>query len=227
MRAGEVTFKTTPMSYTREPNWDKLKPTIDWDEQEEKLADKLSNLIHTQINNRQMNQGIVKSQKFVRTWNGPSGDIHYFDLVVESNGLNEVGQIGVKDMNSPKIQVGATLHYTTEERTGPTGKKTTNFKMQNPMQYSGPNSSGNSSANSAGISSGNYRKESPDVQKSISKSVALNNAVLFSNASKDRMKPGDVLDVAEIFLAWLSGEAVEAVQIKAVTNESSDDEMPF
>jgi hypothetical protein len=207
------------MSYTREPNWDKLKPTIDWDEQEEKLADKLSNLIHTQINNRQMNQGIVKAQKFVRTWDGPSGAIHYFDLVVESNnGLNEVGQIGVKDMNSPKIAVGATLHYTTEERTGPTGKKTTNFKMQNPMQYSGPSSAGNSS--------GNYRKESPDVQKSISKSVALNNAVLFCKEQKGS-KPGDVLDVAEIFLAWLSGEAVEAVQIKAVTNESADDEMPF
>ena len=211
------------MNYSREPNWEKLKPTIDWDEQEEKLADKLSKLIHTQINNRQMNQGIVKSQKFVRTWDGPSGAIHYFDLVVESNGLNEVGQIGVKDMNSPKIQVGATLHYTTEERTGPTGKKSTNFKMQNPMQYSGTTAA----PSAAGNSSGNYRKESPDVQKSISKSVALNNAVLFSNASKDRMKPGDVLDVAEIFLAWLSGEEVEAVQIKAVTNESADDEMPF
>lgn len=222
MRAGEVTFKTTPMSYTREPNWDKLKPTIDWDEQEEKLADKLSNLIHTQINNRQMNQGIVKSQKFVRTWDGPSGAIHYFDLVVESNGLNEVGQIGVKDMNSPKIQVGATLHYTTEERTGPTGKKTTNFKMQNPMQYSGTTAA----PSSAGNSTSNYRKESPEVQKSISKSVALNNAVLFCKEQKGS-KPGDVLDVAEIFLAWLSGEAVEAVQIKAVTNESSDNEMPF
>lgn len=224
MRAGEVTFKTTPMSYTREPNWDKLKPTIDWDEQEEKLADKLSNLIHTQINNRQMNQGVVKSQKFVRTWNGPSGDIHYFDLVVESNnGLNEVGQIGVKDMNSPKIQVGATLHYTTEERTGPTGKKSTNFKMQNPMQYSAPSSSAPSGA---GNSTSNYRKESPDVQKSISKSVALNNAVLFCKEQKGS-KPGDVLDVAEIFLAWLSGEAVEAVELKALTNESSNDEMPF
>lgn len=207
------------MSYTREPNWDKLKPTIDWDEQEEKLADKLEGYINqNKIKQTVMNQGIVKSQKFVRTWDGPSGAIHYFDLVVESNGLNEVGQIGVKDMNSPKIQVGATLHYTTEERTGPTGKKTTNFKMQNPMQYSGPSSAGNSTSN--------YRKESPEVQKSISKSVALNNAVLFSNASKDRMKPGDVLDVAEIFLAWLSGEEV-AVQIKAVTNESSNDEMPF
>lgn len=209
------------MNYSREPNWEKLKPTIDWDEQEEKLANKLDKYINK--NNTVMNQGIVKSQKFVRTWDGPSGAIHYFDLVVESNGLNEVGQIGVKDMNSPKIQVGATLHYTTEERTGPTGKKSTNFKMQNPMQYSSPSSSGNS----AGNSTSNYRKESPDVQKSISKSVALNNAVLFSNASKDRMKPGDVLDVAEIFLAWLSGEAVEAVQIKAVTNESADDEMPF
>ena len=212
------------MNYSREPNWEKLKPTIDWDEQEEKLANKLDKYINK--NNTVMNQGIVKSQKFVRTWDGPSGAIHYFDLVVESNGLNEVGQIGVKDMNSPKIQVGATLHYTTEERTGPTGKKTTNFKMQNPMQYSGPSSSGNSSANSAGISSGNYRKESPDVQKSISKSVALNNAVLFCKEQKGS-KPGDVLDVAEIFLAWLSGEAVEAVQIKAVTNESADDEMPF
>jgi hypothetical protein len=222
MRAGEVTFKTTPMSYTREPNWEKLKPTIDWDEQEEKLADKLSNLIHTQINNRQMNQGIVKSQKFVRTWNGPSGDIHYFDLVVESNGLNEVGQVGVKDMNSPKIQVGATLHYTTEERTGPTGKKSTNFKLQNPMQYSGTTAAPSGAVNSTS----NYRKESPEVQKSISKSVALNNAVLFCKEQKGS-KPGDVLDVAEIFLAWLSGEAVEAVQIKAATNESSNDEMPF
>jgi hypothetical protein len=36
-----------------------------------------------------------------------------------------------------------------------------------------------------------------------------------------------VLDTAEIFLAWLKGEHVEAVQIKAVTNESADDEMPF
>jgi hypothetical protein len=209
------------MSYTREPNWDKLKPTIDWDEQEEKLADKLSNLIHTQINNRQMNQGIVKAQKFVRTWNGPQGDIYYFDLVVESNGLNEVGQIGVKDMNSPKIQVGATIHYTSEERTGPTGKKSTNFKMQNPMQYSGTTAA----PSGAGNSTSNYRKESPDVQNSISKSVALNNAVLFCKDVKGS-KPGDVLDTAEIFLAWLKGEEV-AVQIKAVTNESADDEMPF
>jgi len=218
------------MSYTREPNWDKLKPTIDWDEQEEKLADKLNKYIN-QNKQTVMNQGIVKSQKFVRTWDGPSGAIHYFDLVVESNnGLNEVGQIGVKDMNSPKIAVGATLHYTVEERTGPTGKKSTNFKMQNPMQYPGttaaPSSSGNSSANSAGNSAPYYRKESPDVQNSISKSVALNNAVLFCKEQKGS-KPGDVLDTAEIFLAWLKGEEVEAVQIKAVTNESADDEMPF
>ena len=220
MRAGEVTFKTIPMSYTREPNWEKLKPTIDWDEQEEKLANKLDKYINK--NNTVMNQGIVKSQKFVRTWDGPSGAIHYFDLVVESNGLNEVGQIGVKDMNSPKIQVGATLHYTTEERTGPTGKKSTNFKMQNPMQYSGTTAA----PSAAGNSISNYRKESPDVQNSISKSVALNNAVLFCKEQKGS-KPGDVLDTAEIFLAWLKGEAVEAVQIKAVTNESSEDEMPF
>ena len=221
MRAGEVTFKITPMSYTREPNWEKLKPTIDWDEQEEKLANKLDKYINK--NNTVMNQGIVKSQKFVRNWDGPSGTIYYFDLIVESNGVNEVGQIGVKDMNSPKIAVGATLHYTTEERTGPTGKKSTNFKMQNPMQYSGASSAAPSGAVN---SNSNYRKESPDVQNSISKSVALNNAVLFCKEQKGS-KPGDVLDTAEIFLAWLKGEAVEAVQIKAVTNESADDEMPF
>jgi hypothetical protein len=224
MRAGEVTFKTILMSYTREPNWQKLKPEIDWDEQEEKLANKLENYIN-QNKQTVMNQQIVKQQKFVRTWNGPSGDIYYFDLVMDNG---EIGQIGVKDMNSPKIQVGATLHYTVEERTGPTGKKSTNFKMQNPMQYAGTTaqSAPNGSANSAGISSGNYRKESPDVQNSISKSVALNNAVLFCKDVKGS-KPGDVLDTAEIFLAWLKGEAVEAVQIKAVTNESADDEMPF
>jgi len=208
------------MNYSREPNWDKLKPSIDWDEQEEKLADKLSKLIHTQINNRQMNQQTVKSQKFVRTWNGPSGEIHYFDLVLENG---EIGQIGVKDMNSPKIAVGATLHYTVEERTGPTGKKSTNFKMQNPMQYSGTAAAPSSAGNNAP----NYRKESPDVQNSISKSVALNNAVLFCKEQKGS-KPGDVLDIAEIFLAWLKGEAVEAVQIKEVaSNEISNDEMPF
>ena len=208
------------MSYTREPNWDKLKPSIDWDEQEEKLAEKLNKYINK--NNTVMNQGIVKSQKFVRDWNGPSGTIYYFDLVVESNnGLNEVGQIGVKDMNSPKIAVGATIHYTSEERTGPTGKKSTNFKLQNPMPYAN-----SSTPRGAANSSSNYRKESPDVQNSISKSVALNNAVLFCKEQKGS-KPGDVLDTAEIFLAWLKGEAVEAVQIKAVTNESADDEMPF
>lgn len=208
------------MSYTREPNWDKLKPSIDWDEQEEKLAEKLNKYINK--NNTVMNQGIVKSQKFVRDWNGPSGTIYYFDLVVESNnGLNEVGQVGVKDMNSPKIAVGATIHYTAEERTGPTGKKSTNFKLQNPMPYA------NSSTPRGAVNSApNYRKESPDVQNSISKSVALNNAVLFCKEQKGS-KPGDVLDTAEIFLAWLKGEAVEAVEIKAVTNESADDEMPF
>ena len=208
------------MNYTREPNWDKLKPTIDWDEQEEKLANKLDKYINK--NNTVMNQGTVKSQKFVRTWNGPQGDIYYFDLIVESNGVNEVGQVGVKDMNSPKIAVGATIHYTSEERTGPTGKKSTNFKLQNPNPFNGGAASGNSAVNSAV----NYRKESPDVQNSISKSVALNNAVLFCKDQKGS-KPGDVLDTAEIFLAWLKGEAVEAVEIKAVTNESSDDEMPF
>ena len=206
------------MNYSREPNWAKLKPTIDWDEQEEKLANKLENYIN-QKKQTVMNQQIVKSQKFVRTWNGPSGDIYYFDLVMDNG---EVGQIGVKDMNSPKIAVGATLHYTTEERTGPTGKKTTNFKMQNPNPFNG----GGSSAAPSGGSSYTPRKESPEVQNSISKSVALNNAVLFCKEQKGS-KPGDVLDTAEIFLAWLKGEAVEAVQIKAVTNESSDDEMPF
>ena len=206
------------MSYTREPNWDKLKPTIDWDEQEEKLADKLSKLIHTQINNRQMNQSTVKSQKFVRTWDGPSGAIHYFDLVLENG---EVGQVGVKDMNSFKIAVGATIHYTAEERTGPTGRKSTNFKLQNPMQYSNSSSVPSGAMNSAV----NYRKESPDVQNSISKSVALNNAVLFCKEQKGS-KPGDVLDTAEIFLAWLKGESVIEAKL-STTNESSDDEMPF
>jgi len=208
------------MSYTREPNWEKLKPSIDWDEQEEKLADKLEGYINqNKIKQTVMNQQTIKQQKFVRTWNGPSGEIHYFDLVLENG---EIGQIGVKDMNSPKIAVGATLHYTVEERTGPTGKKSTNFKMQNPMQYSGTTAAPSGAANS----SSNYRKESPDVQNSISKSVALNNAVLFCKEQKGS-KPGDVLDAAEIFLAWLKGEAVEAVEIKAVTNESADDEMPF
>tara|TARA_R110000868_G_scaffold38497_1_gene134624 strand:- start:1551 stop:2222 length:672 start_codon:yes stop_codon:yes gene_type:complete len=223
MRAGEVTSKTIHMSYNREPNWQKLKPEIDWDEMEEKLADKLEGYINqNKIKQTVMNQGIVKSQKFVRTWNGPSGDIHYFDLVVESNnGLNEVGQIGVKDMNSPKIQVGATLHYTTEERTGPTGRKSTNFKLQNPMQYSGSSSVPSGAGNSAV----NYRKESPDVQNSISKSVALNNAVLFCKEQKGS-KPGDVLDTAEIFLAWLKGESIVETKL-AITNEISNDEMPF
>lgn len=206
------------MSYTREPNWEKLKPTIDWDEQEERLADKLSKLIHTQINNRKMNQSTVKSQKFVRTWDGPSGVIHYFDLVLENG---EVGQVGVKDMNSPKIAVGATIHYTSEERTGPTGRKSTNFKLQNPNPFNGGAASGNSAVNSAV----NYRKESPEVQNSISKSVALNNAVLFCKETKGS-KPGDVLDTAEIFLAWLKGESVIEAKL-STTNESSEDEMPF
>ena len=207
------------MSYNREPNWDKLKPSIDWDEQEEKLAEKLDKYINqNKIKQVVMNQSTVKSQKFVRNWDGPSGTIYYFDLVLENG---EVGQVGVKDMNSPKIQVGATIHYTSEERTGPTGRKSTNFKLQNPNPFNG-----GSSANSAVNSAVNYRKESPDVQNSISKSVALNNAVLFCKEQKGS-KPGDVLDTAEIFLAWLKGEAVEAVHIKAVTHESSDDEMPF
>jgi hypothetical protein len=218
MKAGEVTSKIILMSYTREINWDKLKPEIDWDEMEEKLADKLSTYINQ---NKQtiMNQSVVKSQKFVRDWNGPSGTIYYFDLVLENG---EVGQVGVKDMQSLKIAVGATIHYTSEERTGPTGRKSTNFKLQNPNPFNG----GAASANSAVNSAVNYRKESPDVQNSISKSVALNNAVLFCKEQKGS-KPGDVLDTAEIFLAWLKGEHVEVVQIKAVTNESSDDEMPF
>ena len=207
------------MSYNREPNWDKLKPSIDWDEQENKLADKLDKYINqNKIKQVVMKQGTVKSQKFVRNWDGPNGTIYYFDLIVESNGVNEVGQVGVKDMNSPKIAVGATIHYTSEERVGPTGKKSTNFKLQNPNPFNG-------GSNSSGAAY-TPRKESPEVQNSISKSVALNNAVLFCKEQKGS-KPGDVLDTAEIFLAWLKGEAVEAVEIKAVTNESSNDEMPF
>ena len=203
------------MSYNREPNWDKLKPSIDWDEQEEKLAEKLSKYINK--NNIIMNQSVVKSQKFVRDWNGPSGTIYYFDLVLENG---EVGQVGVKDMQSPKIAVGATIHYTTEERTGPTGRKSTNIKLQNPMPYA------NSSApRGAANSAPNYRKESPEVQNSISRSVALNNAVLFCKEQKGS-KPGDVLDTAEIFLAWLKEESIVETKL-AITNEAADDEMPF
>ena len=210
------------MSYTREPNWNKLKPTIDWDAEEEKLADKLNKYINqNKIKQVVMNQSTVKSQKFVRNWDGPSGTIYYFDLVLENG---EVGQVGVKDMNSPKIQVGATIHYTSEERTGPTGRKSTNFKLQNPNPFNGGAASGNSAVNSAV----NYRKESPEVQNSISKSVALNNAVLFCKETKGS-KPSDVLHTAEIFLAWLKNEHIEAViETKlAITNESSHDEMPF
>ena len=204
------------MSYNREPNWDKLKPSIDWDEQENKLADKLDKYIN-QNKQTVMNQSVVKSQKFVRDWNGPSGTIYYFDLVLENG---EVGQVGVKDMNSPKIAVGATIHYTSEERTGPTGRKTTNFKLQNPMPYA------NSSApRGAANSAPNYRKESPEVQNSISRSVALNNAVLFCKETKGA-KPGDVLDTAEIFLAWLKEESIVETKL-AITNEAADDKMPF
>ena len=53
------------MNYNREPNWEKLKPTIDWDEQEEKLANKLENYIN-QNKQTVMNQGTVKSQKFTQ-----------------------------------------------------------------------------------------------------------------------------------------------------------------
>ena len=202
------------MSYNREPNWDKLKPSIDWDEQEEKLAEKLSKYINK--NNTVMNQSVVKSQKFVRDWNGPSGTIYYFDLVLENG---EVGQVGVKDKNSPKIAVGATIHYTTEECTGPTGRKSTNIKLQNPMPYA------NSSTPRAAGASFTPRKESPEVQNSISRSVALNNAVLFCKEQKGS-KPGDVLDTAEIFLAWLKEESIVETKL-AITNEASDDEMPF
>jgi hypothetical protein len=215
MKAGAHTFKITYMSYTREPNWAKLKPEIDWDEQEEKLAEKLSKYINK--NNTIMNQSVVKSQKFVRTWDGPSGAIHYFDLVLENG---EVGQVGVKDMNSPKIAVGATIHYTAEERTGPTGRKSTNFKLQNPNPFNG---------GGTGIVQSAYtpRKESPDVQNSISRSVALNNAVLFCKETKGS-KPGDVLDTAEIFLAWLKEEEVKVSSpINTKLDEAADDEMPF
>ena len=205
------------MSYNREPNWDKLKPSIDWDEQEEKLAEKLSKYINQ--NKTVMNQSVVKSQKFVRTWNSQNGDIHYFDLVLENG---EVGQVGVKDMNSPKIAVGATIHYTTEERTGPTGRKSTNIKLQNPMPYAN-----SSTPRAAGGTSFTPRKESPEVQNSISRSVALNNAVLFCKETKGS-KPGDVLDTAEIFLAWLKEEEVKVSSpINTKLDEAADDEMPF
>jgi len=213
MRIGERTSSITRMSYNREPNWDKLKPSIDWDEQENKLAEKLSKYINK--NNTVMNQSVVKSQKFVRDWNGPSGTIYYFDLVLENG---EVGQVGVKDMQSPKIAVGATIHYTSEERTGPTGRKTTNFKLQNPNPFNGAGK---------GIVQSAYtpRKESPEVQNSISRSVALNNAVLFCKEQKGA-KASDVIETAEIFLAWLKEESM--VEIKAVvSNETADDEMPF
>jgi len=216
MRIGELTLSITHMSYSREPNWQKLKPEIDWEEQENKLADKLDKYIN-QNKQTVMNQSVVKSQKFVRDWNGPSGTIYYFDLVLENG---EVGQVGVKDMQSPKIAVGATIHYTAEERTGPTGRKTTNFKLQNPNPFNGAGK---------GIVQSGYtpRKESPDVQNSISRSVALNNAVLFCKETKGS-KPGDVLDTAEIFLAWLKEEEVKVSSpINTKLDEASDDEMPF
>jgi len=213
MRIGERILLIILMSYNREPNWQKLKPEIDWEEQENKLADKLDKYINQK--QKVMNQSVVKSQKFVRDWNGPSGTIYYFDLVLENG---EVGQVGVKDMQSPKIAVGATIHYTSEERTGPTGRKSTNFKLQNPNPFNGAGK---------GIVQSGYtpRKESPEVQNSISRSVALNNAVLFCKETKGS-KPSDVLDTAEIFLAWLKEESIIETKL-AITNENREDEMPF
>jgi hypothetical protein len=52
--------------------------------------------------------------------------------------------------------------------------------------------------------------------------------VLFCNASKDNKKPSDVLEAAEIFLAWLKEEEVKVSStINSKLDEAADDEMPF
>lgn len=203
------------MSYNRDPNWNKLKPSIDWDKEEEKLADKFSKFLNNQIISK-MKTDKIKFSKFVREWNGPSGTIYYYDLMMENG---DKGQIGVKEKGSAKIAEGATITYTSTERVGPTGIKTDNFKLVQPM----PAPSNNYNSNAAPY----VRKESADVQNSISRSVALNNAVLFVKEQKGA-KPGDVLDAAEIFLAWLKEEAQAPVVTNQTTNnEISNDEMPF
>jgi hypothetical protein len=89
---------------------------IDWDEMEARLADKLSQVI-TQYENLKTNKmtkvSKITAATFSRTWNGPNGDVHYYDLTLENG---DKGNIGTKDKNNPKLAVGESISYTIEQK---------------------------------------------------------------------------------------------------------------
>jgi len=56
----------------------------------------------------------IKSSKFISEWAGPNGIVYYHEIELDNN---DRGQIGTKEKNPDKLQVGQELTYTIEATT--------------------------------------------------------------------------------------------------------------
>jgi hypothetical protein len=186
-------------------NWNKLKPEFDWDRAEAKLADKMQEA-HQHIQKVNMKTAKITACTFVREWTGATGTIYYHDITLDNG---DVGSVGTKEKNSPKIAVGETVSYNIEGKEF-NGKMNYNIKLVAPAP--------------ASFSKGGGGYTNPGNQQEIRKSVALNNAVQFVKEQKGA-KAQDVLATADVFLKWLEG----AVQTNAVQGGGIEDEQetPF
>jgi hypothetical protein len=161
---------------------------IDWDEMEARLADKLGQVIAIHENlktNKMIKVSKIISCTFSRTWNGPNGPVHYYDLNLENG---DYGNIGVKELNSSKISVGETLSYTIEQKGEYKGKPQFNIKAAQQPTMAGTFSGKNASTSNS--------KETDD---RIARSVAIREAVALHAGLGLSALPYDVVNTAMYF----------------------------
>ena len=140
-------------------------------------------------------------------WASPYGDMQSYTLVLKGVGEPVVLNKKVPVKQEPKV--GETLFGTLEEKTNAKGNVYMKFTAQKPPEATGHAQTSN-------------WHESPEKQQSINRAVALNNAVVTSGVTDDVAK---VLEIADAYFSWLTGEEVKE-DIKGEDSISLSD-IPF
>lgn len=192
---------------------------IDWDEMEARLADKLGQVIaiHENLKTNTMTKvSKITSCTFSRTWNGPNGQVHYYDLHLENG---DYGNIGVKELNSSKISVGETLSYTIEQKGEYKGKPQYNIKTaQQPTMASTFSGKGGGTSNS---------KETDD---RIARSVAIREAVALHVGLGLSALPYEIINTAMYFEHYIgTGQNLQSdgANDAAASRKLDSEDLPF
>jgi len=188
---------------------------VDWVAMEQKLADKLGLIITNKEtfkkNNTMAKESKILSANYTRTWDGPNGAVHYYDLKLENG---DAGAIGTKTKDNPSLAPGQVINYSIEQKGEYKGVPQFTIKLeQAPRSYSG--------------GGGAPRANSKETDERIARSVAIREAVALHTGLGLSALPYDVINTAMYFEHYVA-TGVNLLEDAATDAKNKDrDSSPF